>query len=1535
MNKYLKNNIMRKNYIKQLFIALAVMLCSATAGAYEIVVDDIYYKIISEDELTVSVENCNKNLTGDVVIPSTVTYNGKEYKVVEILNYACKNVTGITSVTIPGTVESIGYSAFAGCTAITSVTLGDGVVSIEQRAFDDCTSLANIVVPATVTRISASLEKTAWYNSQPDGPLYLGNVFFEYKGGVPENTSVKIKDGTVGIAYGAFENEYNLTSIDIPNSVKAISTWAFYTCKNLTSVKLPNSLTYISNSVFANCSSLANIEIPSSVTSIGNGAFENCTSFTSIDIPNSVISIGNSVFKGCTNLANITIPNSVVSMGDNVFTDTPWYNNQPNGELYVGKILYAYKGDMPAGTSINVKEGTWGIAAGAFINCVGLASIDIPNSVTTIGYSAFSGCTGLSAIEIPDSVTSIGTYAFSKCTGLTTIKFPNTVTEIGDGALYGCNSLTSIYMQGTTPPVLIGNSSYPEIVAYTQYENITLYVPRTALDAYKNADGWKNLKNIVGYGPLRKKDIFEADGVYYKVLYESPLRVAVTYKGDYVSEYSNEYSGAVVIPSTVICENDTCSVIYIDMEAFEGCTGLTSVEISNSVTGIDYRAFYGCTSLTSVTISSNLIDINANAFVGCDNLASIYLNGKTPASAMSNAFTASHYSNTTVYVPRGSLETYKAAHTWKDFANIVEHGPLAVGTTFEVDSICYKVTSDSLITVEVAKLGSTNGSAYTGDVVIPAAVTYDGVTYSVTGIGDKAFYGCTGLTSVDIPNSVTSIGKSAFYRCSALTSIVIPNGVKTIESNAFRRCEGLTSVVIGNGVTTIGDYAFESCSSLKDLYIEDGETTLALGYNASSSNKTGQGLFYDCPLENVYIGRNLSYETSKKYGYSPFYEKATLKSLTIGDNVTSIENKAFYGCSALTSLVIGNGVTSIGDDAFYGCSALTSLVIGNSVTTIGYYAFAGCSALTSATIGSSVTSIGNNAFNGCSALTSLEIPNSVKTIGLFAFYGCAALTSLEIPNSVTFIDELAFSDCSSLANIVVAEGNSAYDSRNNCNAVIETATNTLVVGCKNSVFPSGITSIGAYAFYGSTAITSIDIPAGVTSIGVCAFNGCTGLTSIEIPDGVTSIGSRMFYGCSALASIDIPNSVTSIGSEAFSGCSSLASIDIPNSVTSIDWGVFYGCTSLTSIEIPDSVTGISDEMFSGCSALASIEIPNSVTYIDAYAFYDCTSLASIEIPNSVTNINRSAFQGCSSLTSVRLPESLLFIENKIFYGCDSLTSIYATGTTPAIVYATGGGMVSDYTTITLYVPRGSLAKYQATAGWSDFTNIVEYGLAAGDVFTVDGISYRVTSDSLLTAEVTCKANESSEYGIEYADGYSGAVVIPDAVSCEGLTYSVTAIGESAFAGCTALTSVEIPASVTRIDMSAFVGCSSLTNVNLTGSTPPVLDNGSFADSQYADVVVRVPDDAVDAYKAADAWKEFKNIVGSDVTFIEQVEDDATAFEATAGGLVLTAADGKPVAVYSINGALVEKIDRYAGEEITLEKGVYILRVGSVTVKVKM
>ena len=244
----------------------------------------------------------------------------------------------------------------------------------------------------------------------------------------------------------------------------------------------------------------------------------------------------------------------------------------------------------------------------------------------------------------------------------------------------------------------------------------------------------------------------------------------------------------------------------------------------------------------------------------------------------------------------------------------------------------------------------------------------------------------------------------------------------------------------------------------------------------------------------------------------------------------------------IATVVIGNGVTSIGDWAFYNCRSLTSITIPSSVTSIGQSAFYNCRSLTSIEIPASVTSIGQAAFSGCTGLTSIEIPASVTSIGLGAFYDCTSLASIEIPSSVTSIGSAPFGGCSGLTSISVELGNPTYHSEGNC--IIETATKTLIQGCKTSIIPNTVTSIADNAFNECTSLTSITIPASVTSIGLQAFYYCKNLASIEIPASVTSIGQAAFSGCTGLTSIEIPASVTSIGNKAFNICSSLTSVTI-------------------------------------------------------------------------------------------------------------------------------------------------------------------------------------------------------------------------------------------------------------------------------------------------------------------------------------------------------------------------------------------------------
>ncbi len=860
--------------------------------------------------------------------------------------------------------------------------------------------------------------------------------------------------------------------------------------------------------------------------------------------------------------------------------------------------------------------------------------VTITGDEENIAQEAFKGCDGIIEVYIQEGVKYIYSGAFNDCSSLVYIEIPSTMSKIGTiGSTFGnynafsnCKNLFVVCNKSSLS--ISGGSSTNGYIAY--------YAKQVVCDKSEN----KVSKDPNGF-------IIYTEGNYKELLGYVGDKTDIVIPDGIMSIYKSAFENRTDLTSITIPN----SVMTIGENAFLNCSELITMSLGGGVTSIGGSAFSGCSKLARINIPESVTRIGNSAFLNCTALATVDWNARSCDYAGSYG---SLSKDLTIFKGCSNLSTVNIGENVKNIPSYAFYGCTSIKNIYYVGNVAGWCGISGL-----GNLMSSSRTLYIGGEKVEGDLV---ISDSVKSIGDSAFKGCSGLTSVTIPNSVTSIGGSAFNWCSELTSIyytgdiaswcgirglgnlmsssrmlyiggekvegelIIPDSVKSIGDSAFKGCSGLTSITIPNSVTSIGNSAFSGCSGLTSLTIPDSVTDI------------GDYAFSGCSgLTSVTIPNSVT-----SIGNSAFSGCGGLTSITIPDSVTSIGEYAFNSCSGLTNVTIDSGVTSIGNYAFKdcceltmvnwnatacastgsssspifsGCSTLATVIIGNNVTTIPSYAFYGCSGLTNITIGNSVTSIGNYAFYGCSGLTSITIPNSVTSIGHYAFYGCSGLTSLTIPDSVTDIGDYAFSGCSKLNEVAIGSGasnisstgfdgcsgltsisvcaeNEKYHSPNNC--LIETTTKTLVLGCQTSVIPSDDS---------------------VTSIGYEAFRGCTGLTSIVIPDSVTSIGGYAFNGCVGLTSITIPNSVTSIGRYAFKDCSGL---------TTVNWNA-TACTSAGSSGSP---------IFSGCSALATVIIGNDVTVIPSYAFSGCSGLTCITIPDNVTSIGYSAFNGCNGLKNV-------------------------------------------------------------------------------------------------------------------------------------------------------------------------------------------------------------------------------------------------------------------------------------------------------------
>ena len=625
---------------------------------------------------------------------------------------------------------------------------------------------------------------------------------------------------------------------------------------------------------------------------------------------------------------------------------------------------------------------------------------------------------------------------------------------------------------------------------------------------------------------------------------------------------------------------------------------------------------------------------------------------------------------------------------------------------FEVDGIYYNILSAQDKTVEVTYKEYSNAT-YSGDVVIPEQVQYNEKLYSVTTIGEWAFFGCSSLASVTIPESVTSIDDGAFLGCSSLTSVNISDlsawcriDFKTLDSNPL--CYGhnlylngalVTDLVIPEDVSEIKPYAFSGGSCITSVTIPEGVTSI------------GNSAFRSCSsLASVTIPESVT-----SIGDSAFSGCSSLASVTIPESVTFISDYAFAYCSSLASVTIPEGVPSIGDSAFYDCSSLASVTIPESVTSIGSDAFKYCSLrelrisnlssylkikfendssypnrdsnysidvivdgekLTDLVIPEGISDIGDFWFKEWN-LNSVTIPEGVKTIGDYAFYCYGIKEMLVLPSSIESIGSCALRSTFPICRIkaqtppsIVSDsflGLSVLIVPNGCSGAYKTAcgdtglkivedkTVEVTVPLESNVFDELIALRAT-----PSLITDLTVHGSLKADELSWINSnMTSLLNLDISDtDCTTIPDGAFQSNGTLMGIKLPQSLQSIGNDAFNGCRALCgSITLPETVETVGDYAFQNCRLLEEILFSGSLARIGDYAFNGCSRLQSAYIPDSIEEIGRYAFSGCNSLTELSLPDGLTSINDGCFENCG-ITQLKFPSALVSIGNSAFNSSD-------------------------------------------------------------------------------------------------------------------------------------------------------------------------------------------------------------------------------------------------------------------------------------------
>ena len=1064
---------------RMLAMAVIAVAVAFTARA-EVKIGELYYALDDAARTAAVVNSTEYGTLTDVDIPASVTSGGFTYSVTTLAEEAFANASAMKSITIPASVTQILDRAFNGCTALQNVTFSDGDTPIALGVksygefgpsysilrggaglFNDC-SLESLYIGRTIENLKNSYEvyyqgtTVIWQTFFGDTPRWWGYSPFY---GQTKLTSVTLGAGCKNIQSYLF---YQLSSITIMRlaAVEVVGTHAFDGCSRLSTLSFGNALTTIGDVAFMGCANLTLLEFPATLTSIGNEAFKGCSSVTRLDFATGcgLKSIGAYAFQDCRSFTASRLPETVETIGVSAFDGCT-------------KLTYVDLGK-------SLKK----VSDATFRNCPALSEMVVPEGVTEIGTRAFYNCTGIATYTLPESLESIGAEVFYNNSGLPSLSIPGKVTSMGQNCFYGCTRLSFLTFRDGTGSLVIDNSSsksckIPVVTPYRENCEYDYFFDCPLRTVYIGRDLEFQFSNQVGIYNPDKKEVVKRESApfaYKASIAKVTIGPKVTSLWDYL------LVACTGIKEVVMPDGLTTVKTYV----FSKCSGLTDLTFPGTLTSLGDYSVNLCSNLANVRFNDGTETLYAGR--GCSQ--GNFLFGDSPLQSLyigKNIL----YNTSEKEGQKGNISPFRNQRQLTD-VRFSQAGTV----TLVHDNLLWGCTVVPSLKLPES-LETIGESAFRelrllGGIVVPDRVTSIGgyafyncdelvsakLSVNIDKVNECTFGFCPKLEGIVIPDKVTDIKYSAFQDCGSLKSATLGKGLKRIHNAVFIRCSSLSEISVPSNVVNIADSVFNACTSLARVTLIDGTDNLTLGVNEPPAYEagTGKGLFRDCPVETLHLGRWIIYD-DRSDATSPFAHITAMKNLTIGESCGIIGKYGFTGCTQLNPLYVPDCVESIGVQAFKDCTSLDNVRLSEKLKSLGDEAFMNCTSLPEITLPESLLAISDGTFTGCSALKTADMGSRLETIGPRAFKDCSSLEEAVIPATVYGLGVESFRNCVKLPYAVI---------------------------------PKGLSNVGSMSFQGCASLGWVSLSSRVSSIGDQAFADCPNVKYIKSfntvpPEGLT------------------------------------------------------------------------------------------------------------------------------------------------------------------------------------------------------------------------------------------------------------------------------------------------------------------------------------------------------------------------------------------------------------------------------------------------